>query len=183
MLTTGAYWAYFSAVWGNWYNNDIIEVYYVVFFIATSLYFHKKGKAYATGRVFACLLALTLLFLTLLRFGVVNTKHTGAQSLSFTNAWWLLSLIGFFATPVTLYIVFRRKVSSGLLTPFSYLIRGKNAETGWVYIYGSFVCFFIATCLLALLPRLSLFIYFFYINFVFFFFILSALLTFAEFTN
>ena len=72
-FTSGAFWANFSAIWGNWYNSDPVEVFYLFLFLFTVKWSHSKTTNQLAVKVFSL---LVFFFLILLRAGFFNSKHS-----------------------------------------------------------------------------------------------------------
>lgn len=178
VLLTGAYWAFFSAIWGNWYNNDIIEVYYVVFFIASAMFLHTCNKPYEVYKFYLCFFITTIFFLTLLRFGVLNTKHTNSPRAKTTSVFWVYSL----STLVVCFYISMFYV--GLKTQHTLSSLNRNIDAwcvNWFIVFNSFIWFFFITIALVFFPKKFLFFYFFFMNFFLLFFLLLSYTSFTRF--
>lgn len=179
VLITGAYWAFFSAIWGNWYNNDIIEVFYTIFFAAVSLYLHTVGRPYSIYKTLTYFFVLTVCFLAALRFGLLNTKHTSSLGVNTGNTLWFAVLTG-----LTLFCLYMPKKNINSFRKMFFLnsdvVHNFNIDAGWLYTYYAFVFFFAITSLLVFIPSLFLFFYLSYLNFFFFSLLLSAFIAFTK---
>lgn len=81
---SGAFWAFFSAVWGNWYNNDPVEIFYIFMFLLTLHITHMRK----VNRLLLTLATLyTLYFLVCLRTGFLNSKHSNSVFTETTQPW------------------------------------------------------------------------------------------------
>lgn len=76
VLISGAYWAFFSEIWANWYNNDIIEVFYIFYFFFCMFFLHNLTKRYFLFNFAVYLVIVIVIFLTALRLGLLTSKHT-----------------------------------------------------------------------------------------------------------
>lgn len=80
---SGAFWAFFSSVWGNWYNNDPIEIFYlfIVFYCIATSHNTKQIKFF----FFFIFCYIAPVFLVFLRFGFLNSKHTNTDLVLFAG--------------------------------------------------------------------------------------------------
>lgn len=74
-FTTGAYWAFFSLTWGNWFNYDPVELAYLLMLLGLLGILHHQPTAYIFSYSFLALVAAFVAFLCGLRFGVLDSKH------------------------------------------------------------------------------------------------------------
>ena len=95
VFISGAYWAFFSSVWGNWYNNDSVELFYIIFFFFIAYFTHSFRNHLSTFYFLFILLAVV--FLCFLRFGFFNSKHAGSTHTFKSNlfGFWFLCFIFF----------------------------------------------------------------------------------------
>lgn len=76
VFISGAFWAFFSSVWGNWYNNDAVELYYLIIFFLVIFFSHNFQLNSKTFFFLFC--CLSFLFFICLRFGLLNSKHSNS---------------------------------------------------------------------------------------------------------
>lgn len=111
---SGAFWAFFSAVWGNWYNNDPVEVFYILIFLTIVSYTHvvHVRRLQNIFIIFYC-----LCFLFFLRWGFLNSKHSNNSiasllSVDFQGVFYFFLYTCFL--PLTLLYAFFTKTTTRL---------------------------------------------------------------------
>ncbi len=79
ILLTGAYWAFYQDVWGNWFNNDPVEIIFLLFFIYLLCLIHYNKYAPSNKNTYLYYILITFFFLWMLRLGLLNSRHTNVS--------------------------------------------------------------------------------------------------------
>ena len=104
VLMSGGYWAFFSEVWGNWFNNDPIEIFFLYFFFSSIVVFHVAKNISFLKIFFIYVSVISSFFLWNIRLGYIGSKHASfdmrysGQVLlfpQFETYWYLLSFFIF----------------------------------------------------------------------------------------
>lgn len=98
IFVTGAYWAFYIDIWGNWFNSDPVELFLLLFIFLPIILIHNNNNTLFYLFFFTTIIS-GVIFLWLLRLGVFNSRHT---NISFqkvktqTPPFWVFYLTGIF---------------------------------------------------------------------------------------
>lgn len=73
---TGAYWAFFSQAWGNWFNYDPVELVYLLMLFGVFAALHSQNVTQLASYKFLEMVSAFSIFIYSLRFGLLDSKHS-----------------------------------------------------------------------------------------------------------